>query len=71
MESMDTDSSYIEIKVKEENGVVTNVSIKWDTTLCKLVNKYCEYHHIEKRRHAFLYKGSTVNETATPKSLGI
>jgi len=61
----------VTLKVKAQDGSEIFFKIKPSTALKKLMDSYCQRQGVDSKTVRFLYEGNRVQETATPKELGM
>ena len=64
-----TSSEQLNLKVVGSDGQVVQFKIKRNTPLRKLINAYCDRCRLAQNTIRFMFDGSRIDETDTPKSM--
>ena len=61
----------VTLKVKAQDGSEIFFKIRPSTQLKKLMDSYCQRQGVDPKTVRFLFEGTRINETATPRELGM
>lgn len=64
-------SEPITLKVKAQDGSEIFFKIRPATQLKKLMDSYCQRQGVDPKTVRFLFEGTRINETSTPRELGM
>jgi small ubiquitin-related modifier len=64
-------SEPITLKVKAQDGSEIFFKIRPSTQLKKLMDSYCQRQGVDPKTVRFLFEGTRINETSTPRELGM
>lgn len=64
-------SEPITLKVKAQDGSEIFFKIRPSTQLKKLMDSYCQRQGVDPKTVRFLFEGTRVGETSTPRELGM
>lgn len=64
-------SEIIQIRVLDQEDQEVLFKIKKSTALKKMMDAYCERKGIDRRAIRFAFNGDRINDSSTPKELGI
>lgn len=66
-----SNSEPITLKVKAQDGSEIFFKIRPSTQLKKLMDSYCQRQGVDPKTVRFLFEGTRINETSTPRELGM
>lgn len=64
-------SEPITLKVKAQDGSEIFFKIRPSTQLKKLMDSYCQRQGVDPKTVRFLFEGTRISETSTPRELGM
>jgi len=68
---VEASSEPITLKVKAQDGSEIFFKIRPSTQLKKLMDSYCQRQGVDPKTVRFLFEGTRINETSTPRELGM